>query len=336
MAARPSDDGTHPSEFSLGQVVRDDQRGLGRVMALGGSGKKRIATVRFVSGRATTIRPGTLRATDSGWRCLMSRLPENAPRSDPIPASSRLWSRRRHVLFRIGAICLGLSPLLVLEGVCRIGGWGTPEDVGDPFVGFSDVRPLFVLDEDRYEIPASRQTYFRPDGFAATKPSAEFRIFCLGGSTVQGRPYSIETSFTTWLELSLQAADPSRRWEVVNCGGVSYASYRLVPIMQEVINYDPDLFIVYTGHNEFLEDRTYAHIKHRPAWLKAAHERLTNLRNVRCLPIALESFHPSGCPQTAAGSCQPFRRGRRVTRLPGRAGNLPHGRRMASGRHRTF
>ena len=124
----------------------------------------------------------------------------------------------------------------------------------DPFVGFSATRPLFALSEDdsRYEIAKGKLTHFQPDSFAAHKPAGEFRIFCLGGSTVQGRPYSIETSFTSWLELSLQAADPSRTWRVVNCGGVSYATYRLVPMLEEVLNYEPDLVIFCEGHNEFL------------------------------------------------------------------------------------
>ena len=80
-----------------------------------------------------------------------------------------------------------------------------------------------------------------------------------------GRPYTVETAFSSWLQLFLQYADPSKKWEVVNCGGVSYASYRLVPILEEVLeNYTPDLVILYTGQNEFLEDRTYAHLKNLP------------------------------------------------------------------------
>jgi lysophospholipase L1-like esterase len=193
-------------------------------------------------------------------------------------ADPKTW--RRRITFRVLAVLIGLLPILLLEGVFRLGGWGRPEYGDDPYVGFSDVKPLFVLNDsgDRYEIPNSRQTFFQPESFAASKQPNEFRIFCFGGSTVQGRPYSIETSFTTWLELSLQAADPSPQWEAVNCGGVSYASYRLVPIMKESLAYEPDLFIVYTGHNEFLEDRTYADIKNTPAWRKAIHERLIGLR----------------------------------------------------------
>ena len=107
---------------------------------------------------------------------------------------------------------------------------------------------------------------------------------------MQGRPYSIETSFTRWLELSLEASDQSKTWEVVNCGGVSYASYRLVPIMEEALNYGPDLFIVYTGHNEFLEERTYGEIKRQPQWLENAHHRF---RHVRLYGLARQWFRPT-------------------------------------------
>ncbi|MFC1758651.1 SGNH/GDSL hydrolase family protein [Planctomycetota bacterium] len=180
----------------------------------------------------------------------------------------------------MAAICLGLGAVLVVEAVFRLSGVGLVSDPGDPFVGFSEEIPLFVLskDETRYEIAKSRQRFFQPDSFEAKKNESEFRIFCLGGSTVQGRPYSIETSFTTWLELNLKAADATRDWEVINCGGVSYASYRLIPIMKEVVQHSPDLFVIYTGHNEFLEDRTYGKIKRQPIWLKSIHERLIKWR----------------------------------------------------------
>ena len=181
------------------------------------------------------------------------------------------WWSLRGLAFRLAAVMLGLAPLVLAEAVLVIFDVGRPTYGDDPFLGFSTVNPLFVRDDERarWEIPPSRLGFFRPESFAANKGADEFRIFCLGGSTVQGRPYSIETSFTTWLEMNLQAADPSRSWEVVNCGGVSYASYRLVPILEEVLDYQPDLIILYTGHNEFLEDRTYGHIKHLPrvvAW----------------------------------------------------------------------
>lgn len=194
-------------------------------------------------------------------------------------------SRWRWLLFRLAAMLLGLLPLVAAEIALRAFDVGRPTDYDDPFVGFSDIHPLFVLNEEqgRYGIAKSRLSHFRPDSFRAEKPSNEFRIFVLGGSTVQGRPWSIETSFTTWLELGLNAADPSRQWEVVNCGGISYATYRLVPIMQEVLAYQPDLIIFCEGHNEFLEDRTYGNIKTVPPALSWPQRQVTRLRTYTVL-----------------------------------------------------
>lgn len=182
------------------------------------------------------------------------------------PPARRGRSWLRGLLFRLAAVVLGLAPLVAVEAILTLFDYGRPTYRDDPFVGFRAVHPLFVLSEDgtRYEIARSRQAFFHPESFARQKPPDEFRVFCLGGSTVQGRPFAVETSFTTWLEISLQAAEPDRRWEVINCGGISYASYRLVPILEEVLGCQPDLMILYTGHNEFLEDRTYAHVKHLP------------------------------------------------------------------------
>ena len=205
------------------------------------------------------------------------------------PSVGRRWG------FRIAAVLCGLSVFLVFELVCWGFDWGRPDHSEDPFVGFHAVRPLFVIDEqgesgspsERYHIPVSRRRYFAPESFPVVKTPGTFRIFCLGGSTVNGQPFSKETSFTTWLRLALEAAVPSRRWDVVNCGGVSYASYRLVPILQECLNYEPDLFVICTGHNEFLEDRTYARIKAMPVPIVRLHRALAPLRSYTLFRSAL-------------------------------------------------
>jgi lysophospholipase L1-like esterase len=180
--------------------------------------------------------------------------------------------RARRWLFRIGAVLLGLLPFLAFEALCTAFDWGRPGLHDDPFVGFRSTRPLFVLSNDgaRYEIPKARQTYFQAESFAAHKPDNEYRTFVLGESTVQGNPYGIQTSFTTWLEIALTAADPARKWEVVNCGGISYASYRLAPVLEEVLAYQPDLVILCVGHNEFLEARTFEHVADRGELLNAS------------------------------------------------------------------
>ena len=89
---------------------------------------------------------------------------------------------------------------MIVEVVLHVGGWGLVAPADDPFVTFVDVPPLFEWSEEtgRYEISAQREL-FRPDSFAGEKGAREFRVFCLGGSTVQGRPFSIDTAFSTWL-----------------------------------------------------------------------------------------------------------------------------------------
>ncbi len=164
------------------------------------------------------------------------------------------------------AIALSLTPLIVVEVIFR--SIETPVEEAldrDPLVDLSQLQPLFVQNEgasgDRWVIPKSRLNFFRPDSFLAKKPAGLRRIFVLGGSTVQGRPYATETAFSTWLRLRLEANQPQTRFEVVNCGGVSYASYRVAKILDEVLKHKPDAIVIYTGHNEFLEDREYAEIR---------------------------------------------------------------------------
>jgi lysophospholipase L1-like esterase len=215
--------------------------------------------------------------------------------STPAPATSdRPAPRRRgrRLVLRALAIGIGLLPFVACEAVLRVVDWPRARAQDDPFVGFSQVHPLFVLDPSgqRYEIPPARYKFFGPESFQAVKPPGEFRIFCLGGSTVLGRPFAKETSYTTWLELSLKSADPSHPWRVINCGGVSYASYRLVEILREVLRHQPDLIILHTGHNEFLEDRTYQHLKQVPWLVRRPLELASRLRTFALLRKAVEAL----------------------------------------------
>ncbi|TXT20083.1 MAG: hypothetical protein FD138_4273, partial [Planctomycetota bacterium] len=107
----------------------------------------------------------------------------------------------------------------------------------------------------------AKSWYFNLQKFPVRKTARSYRIFCLGGSTTYGHPYDDQTSYVGWLRARLHDADPDRDWQVVNCGGISYASYRNCHLMQELAEYQPDLFVIYDGHNEFLEERTYGELK---------------------------------------------------------------------------
>lgn len=211
------------------------------------------------------------------------------------PAKS--W--KRSLLFRVGAIAVGVLPFLLFELTLWGCGWQGSDAVTDPYIGFTEIRPLFVVNGEgsEYEIASNRMPLFCEAKFPAVKVADEFRVFCIGGSTVQGRPFAPDTSFPKWLQLRLEKIDPTRKWTVVNCGGVSYASYRLVPIVKEVLDYEPDLIVLYTGQNEFLEDRTYDQIKKTPSWIARTHDRLSSFRSYsflrsRLMEIKSESVDP--------------------------------------------
>jgi Flp pilus assembly protein TadD len=76
----------------------------------------------------------------------------------------------------------------------------------------------------------------------------------------------------------LPAVNPGRQWEVINAGGISYASYRVVRLMEALSGHEPDLFIVYTGHNEFLEERTYGSLRDLPRIVRDAASLASHLR----------------------------------------------------------
>jgi tetratricopeptide (TPR) repeat protein len=90
-----------------------------------------------------------------------------------------------------------------------------------------------------------------PDHFQMPKPDSTFRIFCLGGSTTAGFPYSFVGSFSTFLRDRLKAMFPEWNIEVINLGMTATNSFTVLDLARELFDYQPDLLIVYDGHNEF-------------------------------------------------------------------------------------
>jgi tetratricopeptide (TPR) repeat protein len=181
-------------------------------------------------------------------------------------------------------LALLAATVALLEVVLRVADVGASHLYEDPFVGFAGGRDLFVRTTDRngesvYRTSPEKLAFFNEQEFAATKGSDTFRIFALGGSTTAGRPYDAEFAFPAWLGRFLDASTSERRFEVVNAGGISYASYRIALLMRELVRYEPDLFVIYTGHNEFLEERTYSDIIHANPAVKAVRRHLNGLRS---------------------------------------------------------
>lgn len=194
-------------------------------------------------------------------------------------------SIRKKVLFAAVA-CVGI--LLLMEVALAVFGVKPIRYQSDPYVGFSGRLPLFVPQRDLMVTAENKRRIFNYQQFPARKSKNAFRIFCIGGSTTYGHPYTDSTSFCGWLRAMLPKADASREWELINCGGVSYASYREALLMEELANYQPDLFIILTGHNEFLEQRTYGELKRMPMIVRDADALLSKTRTYATLKRALD------------------------------------------------
>jgi len=214
------------------------------------------------------------------------------------PAGQKKHSSQR----RLAALIIPVF-VLMAELVCRILGWGQSPEGPWHDSAFQKVQTLFELNpsNDRYQIRPDREKFFVQESFSAHKQDAVFRIFCVGGSTVQGRPFGKETAFSTWLKLSLEEAQPERRWEVINCGGVSYGTQRLMPVWEECLTYEPDLMILCVGHNEFLEGQSEDFALNQPLanrWANFILEQSYSVRFIRNGLRRLSTRDPRASPGT--------------------------------------
>ena len=172
----------------------------------------------------------------------------------------------------------------------------------DPFVGFAENVPQFVetTAADGSVILSTannKRGLFNYQEFPKEKAGNGYRIFCMGGSTTYGRPYYDKVSFCGWLREYLQAADPLRNWEVINAGGISFASYRVAKLMGEVKQYQPDLFIVYSGQNEFLEERSYGALAELPSWLINLNATLSGTRIYTAMKDLIDAMQSGSLQQ---------------------------------------
>jgi tetratricopeptide (TPR) repeat protein len=210
------------------------------------------------------------------WRRTIASLRLLLSKAKPTPPSVPRLSVGKKVLFAAVATLIFFA---VVEGILTLGGVRPLLYDEDPHVGFASSIPLFVEGTEGQMVTATNKVrWFNEQRFSRKKSSEVTRVFCVGGSTTYGRPYNDATSFCGWLREYLPAADPSQKWELINAGGISYASYRVAKLMEELIEYDPDVFVIYSGHNEFLEERTYSGIIKTPEAVRGLQSALGHTR----------------------------------------------------------
>jgi tetratricopeptide (TPR) repeat protein len=225
--------------------------------------------------------------------------------------------RAKLIAFRtIFAVTLLVLPLLALEAAVRVLGWRTADD---PFLHFGRVESFFddvEIEGEPFKKVKARALYREREVlFSTHKAPGTFRIFCIGGSASAGWPHHAEETYSAYLESALAAAYPGRKIELHNVSAHAYAAYRARMILNEVLAYGPDLVIVYSGNNEFLEPRRYAVEPHWSDGLAAVanHSRAYSL--LRGSPLGARWFPRNTLQDQVVGGVA-FEQWSKIERVP--------------------
>jgi tetratricopeptide (TPR) repeat protein len=160
---------------------------------------------------------------------------------------------KRRRLFWIITLLLPVIALVAFEFNLRMFHYGgnldlviTKEILGKTYFTLNPDVGRRYFSQEGISIPEPHD-----DVFETVKPAATKRIFMLGESTMAGFPYDYNATPPSLLRDELRAAYPSFNFEVINCGLSAVNSYTVDEFARELLQYQPDAFIVYLGHNEF-------------------------------------------------------------------------------------
>jgi tetratricopeptide (TPR) repeat protein len=162
-------------------------------------------------------------------------------------------STKRKILFSIVMLFIPLLFLASTELLLRVINYGDSY----PLVHKKKVfgKEKYVLNRkigNRYfTLPETRIPEASEEIFDVVKKPNTLRIFCLGGSTTAGFPYEINPTFPFQLRFRLKEVLTENEVEVINLGLSAVNSYTVLDLLPEVLELEPDVLIIYMGHNEF-------------------------------------------------------------------------------------
>ncbi|MBF7072685.1 hypothetical protein ISG33_04640 [Glaciecola sp. MH2013] len=161
--------------------------------------------------------------------------------------------KRKRLMYAI-AFSLPLMFFIFVELVLRLAGVGQSY----PLFIENPANPHYVLPRpdilNRY-FPKNAEkpsVTMEANFILKEKPSSGFRVVVQGGSTAAGFPYGLGASIAGTLEQRLKASLPGVHVEVLNTAMSAVNSYTLLDMADEIIEQEPDLVLIYAGHNEYL------------------------------------------------------------------------------------
>jgi len=169
-----------------------------------------------------------------------------------IASASKGASKKRIILFKgISIILVPLLILFLLELFLRLFNYGNSYSL---FIEYKGDKDYLVFNPDaskKFFTEEQIATKGNSEIFKKKKDSNTIRIFVLGESTTIGYPYFHNGSFHRWLQYRLTHTYPDKNFEIINLSLTAVNSYTVLGFAKEVVNYEPDAVLIYTGHNEF-------------------------------------------------------------------------------------
>lgn len=157
----------------------------------------------------------------------------------------------RIIAFQVISIVFPFLLLFLAEIALRTVHYGNDLSL---FIEYPQDKNYFYLNPDaskRYFSNQKNATTGNIEPFKKKKEEGTLRFFVLGESTTIGYPYFHNGSFHRWLLYRLTHTYPDQKFEIVNISLTAVNSYTVAGFAKEVVHYEPDAVLIYTGHNEY-------------------------------------------------------------------------------------
>ncbi|MFN7020846.1 MAG: hypothetical protein ACK4WH_05910 [Phycisphaerales bacterium] len=174
---------------------------------------------------------------------------------EAMPRAGKPISKRRRRLFIAASLLFPLVLLLLIEAALRLAGFGGYPPTFRRVGRLADGSTLVIADNpgpaSYFFANRSRPGTLHQSALVMPKPEGTFRVVLAGESAMKGFPQPRALSAGSFLEAMLGDVWPGRTVEVINLGTTAVASYPVLGMLSESLDYDPDLCVVYVGNNEF-------------------------------------------------------------------------------------
>ncbi len=157
----------------------------------------------------------------------------------------------RIIAFRVISILFPFLLLFLVEIALRSFHYGNDLSL---FIEYPQDKNYLFLNPDaskRYFSNQKNATTGNIEPFKKKKETGTLRFFVLGRIYYDRLSIFSQRFFHRWLLYRLTHSYPDQKFEIVNISLTAVNSYTVAGFAKEVINYEPDAILIYTGHNEY-------------------------------------------------------------------------------------